>query len=307
MVYLGSLDSSRNLQENYVISFLFRLDLILHAYKISFLCDNFGILNFGTKDERLPKSSVFWSPHPPPYPPAVPARAPRPIPPANHASCLPSSPSPPPLRRKHALALSIHLRSGWHPLPVPYSLLVPAAGSWRRRAPRVPVAGSCRHRAPLRARDTRAGCGLRPLAWRAPAAASGGLRAPPWHAPAAGSCRRRATRRDPANNRCWAPPPGAANETATQEPCGAASLSLSPVLILAVLMSQFAIRFSHIPCLFSLFLIPVILLTDANVFNLSLVRHNLAVIGPDLRSWLVSRWASVFLVHFFVLSITTLH
>ena len=61
-------------------------------------------------------------------------------------------------------------------------------------------------------------------------------------------------------------------------------LSLSPVLILAVLMSQFAFHFSHIPCLFSLFLIPVTLLTDANVFNLSLVRHNLAVIGPDLRS-----------------------
>ena len=30
-VALGSLDSSRNLQANYAISFLFRLDLILHT------------------------------------------------------------------------------------------------------------------------------------------------------------------------------------------------------------------------------------------------------------------------------------
>ena len=45
--------------------------------------------------------------------------------------------------------------------------------------------------------------------------------------------------------------------------------SLSPVLILAVLMSQFAFHFSHIPRLFSLFLIPVTLLSDANVFYLS--------------------------------------
>ncbi|KAG2638461.1 hypothetical protein PVAP13_2NG595440 [Panicum virgatum] len=51
----------------------------------------------------------------------------------------------------------------WRPLRVP-GAAVPAAGSWRRCAPRVPVAGSCRHRAPLRARDTRASCGLRPLA-----------------------------------------------------------------------------------------------------------------------------------------------
>ena len=36
MVSLGSLDLSSNLQANYAISFLFRLDLILHAYKIPF-------------------------------------------------------------------------------------------------------------------------------------------------------------------------------------------------------------------------------------------------------------------------------
>ena len=48
---LGSLDSSRNLQANYTISFLFRLDLILHACKIPLRCDSFGILNFGTKQE----------------------------------------------------------------------------------------------------------------------------------------------------------------------------------------------------------------------------------------------------------------
>ena len=29
--------------------FLYRLDLILHAYKILFRCDSFGILNFATK------------------------------------------------------------------------------------------------------------------------------------------------------------------------------------------------------------------------------------------------------------------
>ena len=54
-------------------------------------------------------------------------------------------------------------------------------------------------------------------------------------------------------------------------------LPLSPVLVLAVLISQFplcvqtkfAFRFSQIPFLFSLFLIPVTLLFDANVFYLS--------------------------------------
>ena len=49
MILLGSLDSPRNLQVNYVINFLFRLDLILHAYKIYLRCDSFGILNFATK------------------------------------------------------------------------------------------------------------------------------------------------------------------------------------------------------------------------------------------------------------------
>ena len=46
---MGSLDSSRNLQANYAIIFLFHLDLILHAYKILFRCDRFEILNFATK------------------------------------------------------------------------------------------------------------------------------------------------------------------------------------------------------------------------------------------------------------------
>jgi len=54
-------------------------------------------------------------------------------------------------------------------------------------------------------------------------------------------------------------------------------LPLSPVLVLAVLISQFplcvqtkfAFHFSQIPFLFSLFLIPVTLLSDANVFYLS--------------------------------------
>ena len=48
MVYLGSLDPSRNLQVNYAISF-FYLDLILHAFKILIRCDIFGILNFTSK------------------------------------------------------------------------------------------------------------------------------------------------------------------------------------------------------------------------------------------------------------------
>ena len=37
---LDSLDSSRNLQANYAISFLFRLDLVVHA------CASFEIWNF---------------------------------------------------------------------------------------------------------------------------------------------------------------------------------------------------------------------------------------------------------------------
>ena len=40
---------SCNLQANYIISFLFYLDLTLHACKISLRCDSFGILNFTTK------------------------------------------------------------------------------------------------------------------------------------------------------------------------------------------------------------------------------------------------------------------
>ena len=49
MVYLGSLDSSRNLQENYAISFLFHLDLMLHTCKILIQCYSFAILNFAIK------------------------------------------------------------------------------------------------------------------------------------------------------------------------------------------------------------------------------------------------------------------
>ena len=49
MTKLGSLDSSRNLQTNYAISFLFRLDLILHACAAYIRCDSFGILNFASK------------------------------------------------------------------------------------------------------------------------------------------------------------------------------------------------------------------------------------------------------------------
>ena len=46
---LCSLDSSRNLQINYVIRFLFYLHLILHACKIFFRCDSFEILIFAIK------------------------------------------------------------------------------------------------------------------------------------------------------------------------------------------------------------------------------------------------------------------
>ena len=50
---LGSKDSSRNLQANYAIYFLFRLDLLLHALlhacKILIRCDSIRILNFASK------------------------------------------------------------------------------------------------------------------------------------------------------------------------------------------------------------------------------------------------------------------
>ena len=113
---------------------------------------------------------------------------------------------------------SICADSGWHPLPVPCSLFPPGARCGflappcPLRAPGAAVPRACRLQAPA-ATVPRCGLVIR--------------------APAAGSCRRRATRRDPANNRCWAPPPGAANETAAQEPCGAASLSLSLSLSLS--------------------------------------------------------------------------
>ena len=42
---------SRNLQANYAISFLFRLDLILDACVIHIQCDSFGILNFTSKPD----------------------------------------------------------------------------------------------------------------------------------------------------------------------------------------------------------------------------------------------------------------
>ena len=45
------MDSSRNLQGNYIISFLFRLYLILHACKILIRYDSFGILNFASKQD----------------------------------------------------------------------------------------------------------------------------------------------------------------------------------------------------------------------------------------------------------------
>ena len=43
------ISSPRNLHTNYAIYFLFRLDLIIHVYKILFRCDRFEILNFATK------------------------------------------------------------------------------------------------------------------------------------------------------------------------------------------------------------------------------------------------------------------
>ena len=51
------MDSSRNLHANYVISFLFRLDLVLHEFKILIRYDRFGILNFATKHD-LPTSAA---------------------------------------------------------------------------------------------------------------------------------------------------------------------------------------------------------------------------------------------------------
>ena len=46
---LGSLDSSRNLQANYAISFLFHIDLILYACAAHIRRDSFGILYFTSK------------------------------------------------------------------------------------------------------------------------------------------------------------------------------------------------------------------------------------------------------------------
>ena len=67
-------------------------------------------------------------------------------------------------------------------------------------------------------------------------------------------------------------------------------LPLSPVLVLAVLISQFplcvqtkfAFHFSQNPFLFSLFLIPVTLLSDANVFYL--------ILFVTILQWLVWIW-----------------
>jgi len=55
MATVGSLDPSHNLQVNYVISFLFCLDLILHACKILIRCDSFEILNFTSKQRGKSK------------------------------------------------------------------------------------------------------------------------------------------------------------------------------------------------------------------------------------------------------------
>ena len=49
MVYLGSLDSSRDLQANYAISFLFHQDLILHACAATFDVIVLGCKVFVTK------------------------------------------------------------------------------------------------------------------------------------------------------------------------------------------------------------------------------------------------------------------
>ena len=51
LVRLISLNSSRNLQANYIIYFLFSLNLILYTCKFLFWCDNFRISNFATKQD----------------------------------------------------------------------------------------------------------------------------------------------------------------------------------------------------------------------------------------------------------------
>ena len=56
MTKLGSLDLSHNLQANYAIIFLFRLDLIFHAYVAHIRCDSFNILNFASKQGQIQKS-----------------------------------------------------------------------------------------------------------------------------------------------------------------------------------------------------------------------------------------------------------
>ena len=48
---LDPLDLSCNLQTNYTINCLFRLNLIFHTYKIPVRCDRFEILNFATKQD----------------------------------------------------------------------------------------------------------------------------------------------------------------------------------------------------------------------------------------------------------------
>ena len=50
---------SRNLQANYAIHFLFRLDLLLHTCKIIIRCDNFEILNFVSKQEATTAASLL--------------------------------------------------------------------------------------------------------------------------------------------------------------------------------------------------------------------------------------------------------
>ena len=62
MATVGSLDPSHNLQVNYVISFLFCLDLILHACKILIRCDSFGILNSASK-QGVSRARLFRMVH----------------------------------------------------------------------------------------------------------------------------------------------------------------------------------------------------------------------------------------------------
>ena len=56
---LDPLDLSCNLQTNYTINCLFRLNLIFHTYKIPVRCDRFEILNFASKQGLVPFLDEF--------------------------------------------------------------------------------------------------------------------------------------------------------------------------------------------------------------------------------------------------------